>query len=186
MLQPSTPIDITLQYQVDPGLHLVKIDNDNAVEFYVELKKRDATLTRFPLCITMNKDLACEHRDSTSQHQEPIPSCERSNLGSTSEGGSNDYIDKQELPSYIEYADKFADSILADVDDKDDKVEEVTKSTIIEDPNIEDIAKDQLYKNRDVLKTTLSLYAIKNNFQYKVHKSYMRKLHLLCIDPSCK
>ena len=33
------PSDITLQYQVDPSLPLVKISNDSAVEFYVELKK---------------------------------------------------------------------------------------------------------------------------------------------------
>ena len=172
-LQPrNDPVDMTLQYQVDRGLPPVKIENDNAVEFYVELKKRDATLTKFPLCIDMNT----EH----------VPSSERSYLGSTSEGGSNDYVDKQDLPSYIDYADKFAYSILADVDEEDDKVEAVTKTTIIEDPNVEDIEKDQLYKNRDVLKTALSLYAIKNNFQYKVHKSCMRELHLLCTDPSCK
>ena len=50
------PSDITLQYQVDPSLPPMKLDNDSAMKFYVELKKRDSTLTRFPLCITMNVD----------------------------------------------------------------------------------------------------------------------------------
>ena len=134
----------------------------------------------------MNKDSMCEHHVSTSQRQELVPSCKRTNFGSTSEGGSNDYIDKEELPSYIEYADKFTDSILADVDEEAKKVEIVTKSIIIENPDIEEIVNDQLYKNREVLKIALSLYAIKNNFQYRVHKSCIRELHLLCIDPNCK
>ena len=110
----------------------------------------------------MNVDSMCEHHVSTSKNQELVPSCERANLGSTSEGGSNDYIDKQELPSYVEYADKFADSIF--VDEEAEKVEIVTKSTIIKKLDIEEITKDQLYKNKKVLKTALSLYAIKNNF----------------------
>ena len=54
------PSNITLQYQVDPGLPPMKLDNDNAVEFYVELKKRDSTLTRFPLCITISEESTCE------------------------------------------------------------------------------------------------------------------------------
>ena len=43
--------DITVQYYVDQGLPPLKLDNDNAVKFYVELNKRDSTLTRFPLYI---------------------------------------------------------------------------------------------------------------------------------------
>ena len=108
--------DLTLQYQVDPGLPPTKLDNDNAVEFYVELKKQDSTLTRFPLYITINEESICEPHVSTTQYKEHVPSCEIANLGSNSEDGSNDYIDKQELPSYIEYVDKFVDFILADVD----------------------------------------------------------------------
>ena len=66
------------------------------------------------------------------------------------------------------------------------KVEIVTKSTIVQNPNVEEIETDKLYKYREVLKTALRLYAIKINFQYKVQKSCMRELHLLCTDPNCK
>ena len=90
------------------------------------------------------------------------------------------------MSSHIEYANKFADFILEDVYEEIEKDEIVTKSTIIEKPNIEEIAKDQLYKNREVLKTALSLYAIKNNFQYRVNKSCIKELDFLCIDPNCK
>ena len=61
-----------------------------------------------------------------------------------------------------------------------------TKSTIIVKLDIEEIEKDQLYKNKEVLKTALSMYAIRNNFQYRVNKSCMKELDLLCIDPNCK
>ena len=39
----------------------MKLDNDNAVKFYIELKKQDSTLTIFPLCITMEGGLVNEN-----------------------------------------------------------------------------------------------------------------------------
>ena len=181
--------DITLQYQVDQGLPPVKLDNYSAVNFYMELKKRDSTLTIFPLCITKNGDSMSEHLVSSSNNQDLVeitPSWERENLGLISDHGSNNFADKGVLLSYIEYVNKFADSILEDVHEETEKDEIVIKSTIIEKPDIKEIAKDQLYENREVLKTSFSLYAIRNNFQYRVNKSCMKELDLLCIDLNCK
>ena len=105
-METSMPMsEITLQYQVDQGLPPVKLDNDSAIKLYVELKKWDSTLTRFSLCITNNVDSMFEHHMSSSNNQELVdntPSLEKANLGSTSEDGSNNYIHKEELPSYIE------------------------------------------------------------------------------------
>ena len=82
-----TKSDIMLQYQVDLGLPPVK------------LKKLDSTLTRLPLCITITENSTCENHVSTSHQQEFLPTCERGNLVSTSDAGSNSYIDKQDLPN---------------------------------------------------------------------------------------
>ena len=89
-------------------------------------------------------------------------------MGSTSEDGSNNYVEKGYLPRYVAYANKFVNSILADVYEETEKIEIVTKSIIIVKHDIEEIAKDQLYKNKEVLKTTLSMYVIKIIFQYRV------------------
>ena len=62
-------------------------------------------------------------------------------MGSTFEDGSNNYVDKEDLSSYIEYANKFADSILADVYEETEKIEIVMRSIIIVKPNIEEITK---------------------------------------------
>ena len=75
---------------------------------------------------------------------------------------------------------------MADVYKEIEKIKIALKSTIIVKPDIEEIIKDQLYKNKEVLKTTLNMYAIKNNFQYRVNKSCMKEFDLLSIDPNCK
>ena len=64
--------DITLQYQVDQGFPPMNLDNDSTIKFYVELKKRDSTLTRFPLHITNNVDSMYEHHVSTSMNQDSM------------------------------------------------------------------------------------------------------------------
>ena len=96
-LQTSMPTsDITLQYQMDQGLPPMKLDNESAVKFYMELKKRDSTVTRSPLCITKNRDSMFEHLMSSSNNQDLVditPSWERANLGSTSDHGSNNFVD---------------------------------------------------------------------------------------------
>ena len=77
--------DITLQYQVDQSLPPVKLLNDSAVKFYVKLKKRDSTLTRFPLRITKNVDSMCEHHVSTSINQDSVTNwCNRKHYKYTS------------------------------------------------------------------------------------------------------
>ena len=70
----------------------MKLDNDSAVKFYVELKKRDSTLTRFLLCSTMKRDSMSENPATASNNKDFVdnmPSWERTNLGSTSEDRSN-------------------------------------------------------------------------------------------------
>ena len=160
--------DITVQYQVDQGLPPMKLDNYSAVKFYVELKKRDSTLTRFRICITMKGDSVSENHVVASNNKDFVdntPSWERTNLGSTSKDGSNNYLDKEDLSSYVEYANKFAESILADRYEETEKMEIEIKSTIIMKLDIEEIEKDKLYKNKEVIKIALNMYAIRNNFQ---------------------
>ena len=86
-LETSIPVSdiITLQYQVDQGLPLMKLDNDSVIKFYMELKKWYSTLTRFPLRITKNVDSMCEHHVSTSMNQDSFTNwCNRKHYKYTS------------------------------------------------------------------------------------------------------
>ena len=130
----------------------MKLENDSPVKFYVELKKQDSTLTRFLLCIIMKRDSVSENLMVASNNRDFVdnmPSWERINLDSTSEDGSNNYLNKDDLSSYIEYANKFAESILTDGYEEIEKMEIETKSTIIVKLDIEEIEKDKLYKNKN-------------------------------------
>ncbi|KAM6567985.1 hypothetical protein CsatA_027113 [Cannabis sativa] len=61
-----------------------------------------------------------------------------------------------------------------------------TTNTIISEYHYSEIAAKQLYKNKDVLKKVVSMFAIRNNFQYKVRRSDKRFFLVTCLDQSCK
>ncbi|XP_062113898.1 uncharacterized protein LOC133824895 [Humulus lupulus] len=59
-------------------------------------------------------------------------------------------------------------------------------NTIISEYHYSEIAVKQLYKNKDVLKKVVSMFAIRNNFQYKVRRSDKRFFLVTCLDQTCK
>ena len=78
----------------------MKLNNDNAIKFYVNLKKRGSTLTRFLLCTTMESDSMNENPLAASNNKDFVDKSHSwgiTNLGSASEDGSNNYLDKENI-----------------------------------------------------------------------------------------
>lgn len=69
---------------------------------------------------------------------------------------------------------------------RDDVNKHELSHTVISDYHYSEIAVKQLYKNKDVLKKVISLYAIRNNFQYRVKRSDKRFFMAICLDKNCK
>ncbi|XP_050225506.1 uncharacterized protein LOC126674981 [Mercurialis annua] len=44
--------EIHIKYQLEPNQQAVDIDDNESLQFYIEIKREDARITRFPLCIT--------------------------------------------------------------------------------------------------------------------------------------
>lgn len=42
---------VSLQYQVNKNMPPIKIYNDHSISFYLELKKKDQDVTKYPLCV---------------------------------------------------------------------------------------------------------------------------------------
>ena len=68
----------------------------------------------------MNENLlaASNNKDFVAK----LHSWERTNFGSTSKDGSNNYVDKEDIPNYIEYAYKFAEAILEDEEEMEKRI----------------------------------------------------------------
>ena len=58
--------------------------------------------------------------------------------------------------------------------------------TVISEYHYSEIAVKQMYKNKDLLKKVVSMYAIRNNFQYRVKRSDKRAFMVACLDKNCK
>ncbi|XP_060968631.1 uncharacterized protein LOC133036152 [Cannabis sativa] len=62
---------------------------------------------------------------------------------------------------------------------------DINNAKLITDKHHPEVEKGQAYKDKETLKNVLSYYAIKNNFQYKVWKSYSQEYSLKCVYESC-
>ncbi|XP_022873501.1 uncharacterized protein LOC111392395 [Olea europaea var. sylvestris] len=93
----------------------------------------------------------------------------------------NSVTSAQKLPSMEEIA--------IDVYNNMSEVGETTDeggSDIISMVTMDGISKDKVFKNKTMVKRSISIYAIHNNFQFKVSKSNKKEYVLKCIDDKCK
>lgn len=68
---------IKIQYQVNKSMPLMRISNNNSVSFYLELKKKDRDVRKFPLCVDVSHGNGTETFQDTSLSQDA--SVERGN-----------------------------------------------------------------------------------------------------------
>lgn len=93
----------------------------------------------------------------------------------------NSVTSAQKLPSMEEIA--------IDVYNSMSEVGETTNeggSDIISMVTMDGISKDKVFKNKTLVKRSISICAIYNNFQFKVSKSDKKEYVLKCIDDKCK
>ena len=62
---------------------------------------------------------------------------------------------------------------------------DISKDDIISNKQNKDLRLHQIYKDKETLQMVLSLYAINNNFQFRVKKSSNIEYYLICYDKNC-
>ncbi|KAL2504775.1 Uncharacterized protein Adt_20396 [Abeliophyllum distichum] len=153
----------------------MRITNDNSVLFYLELKRKDQQLTSYPLRVEVTPLL----ESFLDMHVLRPSDFEDIDL-QVSEGHNFVTRTSKGLPALESFASSAYESIpeLEDVNSE-------SEINVISNPNIEAIAKDMIFRNKELLKKTMRLYAIENNFQYKVYKSDKYEYVLKCLIDSC-
>ncbi|KAL2486770.1 SWIM-type domain-containing protein [Abeliophyllum distichum] len=153
----------------------MRITNENSVLFYLELKRKDQQLTSYSLRVEVTPLLESfpdMHvlRPSNFEDIDLQVSEGHNFVTSTSKG--------------LSALESFASSAYESIPELDD-VNSESEINVISNPNIEAITKDMIFRNKELLKKTMRLYAIENNFQYKVYKSEKYKYVLKCLIDSC-
>ncbi|XP_050238390.1 uncharacterized protein LOC126687878 [Mercurialis annua] len=165
--------NMEIKYQLENNGQTLKVEDDNSLIFYLEMRKSDSMITKFPLCISTKKS-----------EEQPQLSMINSNSSTTvNEEQTENVVSKDSPMDFVEYADFFRKQISIEVEEAESKLEDYR---IITDPNQKEVYVGQIFKDKTIMKTCLSLYAIANNFQFKVIKSCTIEYVLNCLDRNCK
>ncbi|KAL2480110.1 Uncharacterized protein Adt_33076 [Abeliophyllum distichum] len=148
---------LSIQYAVIGCLSSMKITNDNTLRFYLELKRKDQNLTSYPLQIDVTPSLESIHSiynlDISGDHE--MERIEQQNLyphSLTTYTGNN-----------LCYLYRFVSSVCETIPDLPE-VEIEEDNIIIGHPDFSAISAGKIFRDKNVLKKTISLFAIHHNF----------------------
>ncbi|XP_074347535.1 uncharacterized protein LOC141686396 [Apium graveolens] len=95
---------------------------------------------------------------------------------------------KDSVGDYIDFAEQISVDLMEMPleETKDKYVLKICRDEEVNNNCIEELSMLQIYRDIETLQMVLSLYAIKNNFQYKVKKSCTNEYFVKCVDQNCK
>ncbi|KAL2470596.1 Uncharacterized protein Adt_38732 [Abeliophyllum distichum] len=169
---------LSIQYAVIGCLSSMKITNDNILRFYLELKRKDQNLSSYPLQIDVTRSLesipSIYNLDISGDHEmERIDQQNQNHHSLTTYTGNNSC-----------YLHRFVSSVCETIPDFPE-VEIEEDNIIIAHPYFSAISEGRIFRDKNVLKKTISLFAIHHNFQYKVYRSDKEEYVLKCLDDNC-
>ncbi|XP_062099711.1 uncharacterized protein LOC133805545 [Humulus lupulus] len=188
---------IEVSYQVDKGTPPMKVETDNSVLFYMEIKKKAAAkITDLPLCVTIVQESSNENnlllranQKATTEEMEVGTLLMQANQASINEQmlleeGMSSTTNEGINVSYIpHFAKEVANFIIEDNTKRKKKLEEI--KIVISDYRVNTIEQGQIYKDKNTIKSDLSYYAMLHNFQFKTKRSEPRKYLVTYVDDTC-
>ncbi|XP_062109477.1 uncharacterized protein LOC133820932 [Humulus lupulus] len=100
---------LTIQYQVKDGYPPLKIVDDSQLKFYIELKKKETNITKYPLCLTIEFNSMQQSffsTRSTTTHNQPCNEVAQiEEAASNSDDEPVDYSVAKEVADFIDYAE---------------------------------------------------------------------------------
>ncbi|KAL2453321.1 Uncharacterized protein Adt_49179 [Abeliophyllum distichum] len=178
-----TKCTLSLQYQVMEKAPLLKINNNYSVAFYLNLKENERGVTKFPIFIDVLKD---------TNGEKDVPNLDVITSSDGDIGVGNlillkapiedclNYSSLEKLPTIEDMARKLCENIFYPKE-----MFSGSESNVISHPSIEVVSKSVVFKDKEVLVTSVALYAMSNRFQYRVYKSYRSEYVLKCLDGTC-
>ncbi|XP_050206468.2 guanine nucleotide-binding protein-like NSN1 [Mercurialis annua] len=165
--------NMEIKYQLESNHQTLEVEDDDSLGFYLELKRRDSSVTKFPLCI------------STKQSDEPpqLPMINNKSSMAFNEEQTENVKSKYSAMDIVEYADIMRNQTSEEEEEAESNEEDYE---IVTDSNQKEVYVGQIFKDKTIMKTCLCLYAIANNFQFKVSKSCTIEYVLNCLDSNCK
>ncbi|XP_062085307.1 uncharacterized protein LOC133791392 [Humulus lupulus] len=151
----------TIEYQIAETLPPLKINSDSSIQFYLECKRNDRTLTKYPLIVSVtdnNQTITCGALQKMSS---TVASSSNNIVNDISDTSTFSINEPQELPNFIQSVDQITYLILEKEQHESIPKHIGTESTII-------------------------THAISDGIREKqVHKSCKKEYQLKCLDSEC-
>ncbi|XP_050233361.1 uncharacterized protein LOC126681850 [Mercurialis annua] len=145
------------------------------------MKGKSTDPTHFPLCIEIKqkiRDLSLYVSSSRSTHQ----NVNRNSTVCELQENSTNVDNSNSVSNIFQYAMDMGNLL-----DEDQEVQSpYIESTIINEIKATEIEEGQKYKDKNTLKTILSIYAINNHFQFRSYKSCKIGYIAICNDSGCE
>ncbi|XP_050205775.1 uncharacterized protein LOC126655583 [Mercurialis annua] len=168
----SWETNLDIKYQLEPNQQPVDIDDNESVQFYIELKRNKARMTHFPLCVTAKQ--VENHQLMIDINNVPLNNFEEEPMEESFSGNTSFDIVK-----YVELICKNSDCT------EEETFSIPADSEIVSTTSVKEVYIGQVFKDKRYLQSCLSFYAIENHFQFKVSKSCTKEYLVNCIDDSC-
>lgn len=190
-LQPDSS-KLKIEYQAKDGYPPFNILDDHHVLFYIELKKREADFSTYPLCVTFenrNEQLSCSsNRSEITVDNVRVESHTEEGISPSMIVPYSNEVEEDYLADYVDYAGEISRQLMELTPDASSQEEilEFSKEAIISNKYHKELSVSQIYKDKETLKMVISFHAINNNFQYKVKKSCPNEYYVVCVDENCE
>ncbi|XP_050222389.1 uncharacterized protein LOC126672482 [Mercurialis annua] len=163
-----------IRFQLESNYQTVEIEDNVSLQFYIEMKKDESRVTSFPLCVTTRK-FEDQPQILNINSETSIGMIKEQFVNTTSSSGTTIDI--------IKYAKILYNQTRKEDEEAESKPQEIN---IITDPKIMETYVGQIFKDKEIMKTSFCFYTIANQFQYKVSKSCKREYIVNCIDENCR
>ncbi|XP_050222652.2 uncharacterized protein LOC126672738 [Mercurialis annua] len=174
----DTETELDIQYLISDDYPPVKIADERSLRFYIQLKKSELNFTRYPICIILNKSASFLETSSSEAannsllvHEDNITQLDEQNSKETEMSYSN-----LDMIEYVNLLCTLQEN-LPETNFDEDHVATNQANQKIEEGGI--------FKDKETLISEMSLYGLKEHFQFKVQKSCARQYRLKCIDDHC-
>ena len=173
---------ISIMYKIQEDYPAFNIENDFNLSFYIELKRKETNVMKYPLCLTI---VAKDHllNQIEDNDREILPQAyliEIENEDPTiSEDSTLGY-----LPEMLQLTNRIAKDGINCIESESEHDEaDSTDDDDFENPPI--LKEGLVFSCKQTVKHVISHYALQNHFSFKVDKSCRRNYFISCVNEKC-
>ncbi|KAL1823470.1 hypothetical protein ACET3Z_010248 [Daucus carota] len=148
---------VIIEYQAKDGYPPFKIVDDLHVMFYLELKKREPELTKYPLCVSFENRIqqlsSLSNRSEMTNDELCAEVQSIQGISSNTDLLNSNEVNTEIVEDYVDYAEEISRQMmeLSPIASSQEEIIEISKEAAISNKQHKDLALFQKYKDKETL-----------------------------------